>query len=120
MFCETTWEMANSLKANNPPRPSAGPIRPIEELIVKRTRTEITIQTDELLILRARRKLRIACGECEGNTLLVTPEEATVLSGAGARTIYRWVEAGLVHYAEISNGTVLVCPDSVLKQASQK
>ena len=48
---------------------------------------------------------------------MVTPEEAMALAGENAREIYRWVEAGWVHYTEMPEGSLLVCPDSILKLA---
>jgi len=48
---------------------------------------------------------------------MVSAEEAMALVGTSAREIYRWVEAGWVHYTEMPGGLVLVCPDSILKLA---
>ena len=85
---------------------------------MKRIKTGITIRTEEVLIIRASRGAsRTLCRECSGETLMVTPDEAMALTGGSAREIYRGVEAGLVHYTEISGGALLVCPDSILRLA---
>jgi hypothetical protein len=49
--------------------------------------------------------------------MMLTTEEAMLLAGTSARAIYRWIEAGSVHYLEMAEGSVLVCPDSILKLA---
>lgn len=49
---------------------------------------------------------------------MVTPEEAMALAGENAREIYRWVEAGWVHYTEMPGGSLLVCPESILRLAT--
>lgn len=85
---------------------------------MRKIKTEITIQTEEVLIVRAsRRASRTQCHQCSGETLMVTPEEAMALAGENAREIYRWVEAGWVHYTEMPGGSLLVCLDSILKLA---
>lgn len=83
---------------------------------MRKTRTGIRIETHEFLTLRASRSSsRLACQQCQGETLMVTPEEAMVLANATAREIYRWVETGQVHYTEGAGRTVLVCPNSILR-----
>ncbi len=47
---------------------------------------------------------------------LVKPEEAAVLAGVSPRTIYRRVEAGLVHFAESPEGWLLICLSSLLDE----
>ena len=85
---------------------------------MKKTRTEITIRTDEVVILRAnRRDSRISCQQCPGETLMITPEEAQALANTSAREIYRWVETGQIHYTERPDGSLLLCPDSILRIA---
>ena len=83
---------------------------------MKRT-TEVIIERDELLVVR-RRGSR-APGWCEacGAAELVTPEEAALLAGVATRTLYRFVEAGLVHFRETPEGFLLVCLRSLLEAA---
>ena len=89
-----------------------------EGVLVKKTKTEITIRTDEVVILRAnRRESRISCRQCQGETLMITPEEAKALANTSAREIYRWVETGQIHYTERPDGSLLLCPDSILRIA---
>jgi predicted site-specific integrase-resolvase len=44
---------------------------------------------------------------------MITTEQAAVMAGTGTRTIYRWIEAGAVHFSEISNGNLIVCAKSL-------
>ena len=46
---------------------------------------------------------------------MVTPEEAALLAGLAARTIYRRVEGGSVHFTESADGTLLICADSIVE-----
>ena len=48
---------------------------------------------------------------------MITPEQAALMTRTNIRAIYRWLEAGRVHYAETPGGSLLVCPDSILKLA---
>jgi len=83
---------------------------------VKKTKTRIIIRTDEVVILRTnRRQPRISCQQCQGDTVMITPEEAKELAKTSAREIYRWVETGQIHYTESPDGSLLVCPDSILR-----
>jgi Domain of unknown function (DUF4124) len=85
-------------------------------VLVKKTKTEITIRTDEVVILRTnRRESRISCQQCQGKTLMIKAEEAMALAHTTAREIYRWVETGQIHYTESPDGSLLLCPDSILR-----
>jgi hypothetical protein len=48
---------------------------------------------------------------------MVAPEEAAALARTSTRTIYRRVEAGLLHYVETPGGGLLVCTHSLTAQA---
>jgi hypothetical protein len=57
------------------------------------------------------------CEECAGEVPLLTPEEATLVTGVGARHIYRLIEAGLIHFKETSDGLPLVCPNNLRERS---
>lgn len=40
-------------------------------------------------------------------------EDASTLAGTTTRTIYRWIEAGKLHFAESDKGLVLICAQSL-------
>jgi len=80
---------------------------------MKRRRTEITVETSLLVWRSQRRHDPLSCAACPSPTLLIAPEEAAVLAGTNTRTIYRWVEAEQLHFAETPDGKLLVCPNSL-------
>jgi len=84
---------------------------------VKRIRrTEVTVETDEIMIIRCSRGvLAHPCAECPETGVMITPEQAAMMIGTNIRAIFRWLEAGRVHYSETPEGSLLVCPDSILK-----
>jgi len=75
-------------------------------------RTEITIETDRVLIIRRRRVLRAWCQECGHEVEMVDPREAeaiTAVRGLPLRDCAQW------HVAQSHEGTGLICLDSLLK-----
>jgi len=40
---------------------------------------------------------------------MFTPDDAALLTGVSTRLIYRWVEAGRIHFYESEGGELLVC-----------
>lgn len=44
---------------------------------------------------------------------MVRVEDAAALVAATPRAVYRWVEAGKLHFAESERGLVLVCAQSL-------
>ena len=79
-------------------------------------RTEITIETQRLLML-SKRKLSVVawCASCHERVRMVTADEAARMAGVSARTIYRRVEAERVHFAETPEGLLLVCTNSLFE-----
>ena len=61
--------------------------------------------------------LTVPCPECAGTTVMISPEQAAMVTCTNVRAIYRFLEAGRVHYVEVPGGALLVCPDSILKLA---
>jgi len=45
---------------------------------------------------------------------MFTPEVAARLASVSQRTIYRWIEAGSLHFTETPDGGLLVCQASLL------
>jgi hypothetical protein len=90
-------------------------------IVKKKTRTEITVETDELLIIRRRRKVaRALCPECGAQAMMIPLEEAVTLSGVSSRVIHRWAEAGQIHFRETPDGFLLVCLDALLRLFGQQ
>ena len=77
-------------------------------------RTEITIETDRILVL-SKHKVSIVswCRECRQQIKMVTVDEAAIIGGVSPRAIYRSVEAQAVHFLERADGLLLICPKSL-------
>lgn len=69
-------------------------------------RTEITIETERLLAVSRRHETTILwCNHCAKDVAMMTVAEA-----AGN---YRFVEAGLLHFARTPEGELLICSNSL-------
>ena len=76
----------------------------------KTTRTiELTVERSEFFIRRSQRTVSAWCAECGGQVAVAAPEEAARATGTSARTIYRRIEAGTIHFMETPEGCLLVC-----------
>ena len=83
---------------------------------MKARRTEVTIETDEIWIIRRPAGGLVGmCPECEEQTTMMTPEEAAVLTKLSGQDIICHAECGLIHYATIPGGRVLVCFNSIMR-----
>lgn len=88
---------------------------------MKRQRTEVTIETDEIWIIRRPGSRFVAsCPVCGEQTTMITPDEAAFLAALDARDIYRHIETGLIHYAKQPGGFLLVCSNSILKLSTDQ
>ena len=84
---------------------------------MKASRTEITIKTDRILVIRrSRRSLPVWCDECAEPSRMLTTEEAARVSGIAMRTICLLVATDKVHFKEIADGLLLICTKSLLKE----
>jgi hypothetical protein len=83
---------------------------------LKRT-TKLTIETRRvLLIRRVKSSRRLRCEECCEVVHFVTAREAAIIANASQRTIYRWAEAGKIHFTETDDDLLLVCFNSLCDQ----
>jgi hypothetical protein len=77
-------------------------------------RTEITLETERLLVI-SRRPAAFE-GPCEGcgrGTLWIPAQEAASAAGLSLRALCRMVEARRLHFAETEGGALLICSDSL-------
>ena len=79
-----------------------------------RKRTEITIETDRIVVL-SRRKVSIVswCRECNQRVKMVTVDEAASIAGVTSRTMYRWADAEKLHFRETADGVLMICRASL-------
>lgn len=81
---------------------------------IKRT-MEITVESSRFVAVAMPRIQKIArCPKCLAVVKMLTPEEAGTLSGVSVREIYRWVEAGRIHFIETHEGRLFICASSLL------
>ena len=79
-----------------------------------KSRTEITIETDRMFIIRRRRTLiQFWCAVCSEVVKMAVLEDAANLAGMRSREVYRAVEAGKLHFIETVEGRLLVCLNSL-------
>jgi hypothetical protein len=82
----------------------------------RRRRTEITIETYEVLAIRTSRGLaQVWCPECGELARMVAPEAAARFAGISTRLIYGQIEAGRLHYKENKEGLLLICLRSLMR-----
>ena len=86
---------------------------------VRRKRTETSVEVHQVLIVKRQgASVWLTCEECLGGQMLA-PEEASVILKVPNRTIYQWVEAGLVHCVETPDTSLLVCMVSLRTVATK-
>jgi hypothetical protein len=78
-----------------------------------RRKTEITIKTDRLVIVRWRQSPDKAawCEGCAAWVRMLTVDESAALSSVSPRVIYRLVESNQLHFKETAAGQLLICPN---------
>lgn len=83
--------------------------------MAKRRRNEKTVEIHEVYVIRQTSgPLPAPCAECpEGDSVMVPPEQASVITAVPVRTIYHRVETSMVHYKEVPGGSVIVCLKSL-------
>ena len=86
----------------------------------KRIKTECSVEIDDVFVVqRLGRSVEGWCAGCSGMATLVTPEDAATLVRTGARSIYRLVELGEIHWADGPGHLLLVCLGSLLERTGQ-
>jgi hypothetical protein len=79
--------------------------------------TKLTIETRRvLLIRRVQNSGRLGCEECDKVVHFVTAAEAATIAETSQRTIYRWADAGMIHFVEPDDDSLLVCFNSLCEQ----
>ena len=64
-------------------------------------------------IERPRVTEKIYCALCGEQTNWLFPEEAMAVTGVGLRAIFRMIESRDIHFAETSEGFLIVCVTSL-------
>jgi hypothetical protein len=80
----------------------------------KKKTTIITFESRERMTIRPSEQRFVAwCERCGVEVLMVTPNEAARFARTDARSIFRGVEAGEIHFIDTESGVLLVCSKSV-------
>jgi tRNA A22 N-methylase len=80
-----------------------------------RRQVVITAEKTETYIVRQEppQSFQTHCEKCDQQVRCLTVEQTVDVTGLGARTIFRLVEAGELHSYETALGHLLLCPNSV-------
>ena len=78
-------------------------------------RMQITIETDEVTIIRRRHPRHTWCPECACEVEVVGMEEAGVRAGMTERALRNCAQSQGWHLSDAGDGTLLVCLKSLLK-----
>ncbi len=62
---------------------------------------------------------KIQCERCHEWINLVSVDKAAKLAGVTKRTIYRYVDEGLVYHQKLVGKTVRICPKCLFQQNSE-
>ena len=81
---------------------------------MKKRRTEITIETHDVLVIRLPPETGVTrCAECEADSGMLTPSQAAAVCRVSTRSIYGWVAARKIHFRETPEGALLICLHSL-------
>jgi excisionase family DNA binding protein len=81
------------------------------QMEIKR-KTEILVETSRRFVIhQSDSPEQLTCPQC--NEPMLTAEQAATLLGVSRRAVYQLIEAGSAHFAEIENGTVMICLSSL-------
>ena len=79
----------------------------------KKRKTEIHFEIEEAVAIRHRSALIAYCRECHRQARMIAANDAAVMARVTARDIYRFVEAGNLHFTEDQGGLLYVCANSL-------
>ena len=81
--------------------------------MIRKKRTEITIETDRLVIISSSTSLNEYCPACGREAAMLTIDEAAALADTSPAAIHLCVEAKRLHTVEPDQGTILICFNSL-------
>lgn len=83
--------------------------------IMKKSK-ETRIEIHERLVVRTTSgSFRALCEKCHASdAILLSPDQASTVTGIPTRLIYQLVEAGSIHYREVANGKLIVCVKTLI------
>jgi hypothetical protein len=83
----------------------------------KKKTTIVTFESRERLTIRRGEQRFVAwCERCCAEVLMISTNEAASLTRSNARSIFRGVEAGELHFLESETGELMVCSKSLREE----
>jgi len=87
---------------------------------MKKRTSRITVETERLLVIRSsKRCFEGWCHWCAAQVKLLGLEEAAAIAGASERAIFRWAEAGEIHFTETEEGKIMFCLNSISRHETE-
>ncbi|HET9532144.1 MAG TPA: hypothetical protein VFQ92_17420 [Blastocatellia bacterium] len=81
--------------------------------LIKKT-IEITVERSRVIrVSRPHIQIMARCPKCLAETRMISPQEASALTGLSLREIYQRVEAGSLHFIETQQGQLYICTNSI-------
>ena len=78
-------------------------------------RTEITVETERVLVIRRRyQAIEAWCDFCAEKVVMIRPDQAAAVSGQSLRAIFGAIEQSKLHFVEPADGMILICLSSLL------
>ena len=77
----------------------------------------IEISVERIRVFAANRRETTCtdwCKSCDEQVQMITPDEATSITGIGSREIYRLIELSEFHFSETEEGLIRICLNSLL------
>jgi len=84
----------------------------------RKQKIEITIETDQILVIR-RSSARAWCQRCAAPVELLTTEETSTATGADLQTIRHLAVNGPIHPVETDDGRLFICLNSLLNMITK-
>jgi hypothetical protein len=76
--------------------------------------TNITIETDSVLILRGRSSTRAWCARCGAEAEMIALENVGVISNLDRSSVEEWLNSADLHRSRTSKGSESICLNSLL------
>ncbi|MGH9947712.1 MAG: hypothetical protein ACRD6X_10960 [Pyrinomonadaceae bacterium] len=76
-------------------------------------RTEITVESREVTVIRYRQPISVYCEECEAETLHVSMDQAALIVSLPAPAFFHLAGERIIHSRSAANGALLVCGSSL-------
>ena len=88
---------------------------------MKKRTARITVETERWLVInRSQTAFAGWCDACEANVKLIGLDEAAAIANASQRALFRWAEAGEIHFTETADGKLMFCLNSISTRGTEK